>query len=183
MQLEAQCDCLRVEHVSAVAAERPVFAAMMAELVPGDTLVVVDLDRAFRSAIDAILTAQALRDRQIGFRVLNFPIDTTSEEGELFYTIVAAFTQFERRIISRRTKEGLAAARRRGVHIGRPRALSDGVITDAYAWIEETGHPCAYVAALLSVSRMTLQRGFRRLGLTYPIPSQPKGNPHDKHHL
>lgn len=169
LQLDADCDEMRVEHVSAVAAERPIFDRLMAELRAGDTLAVVDLDRAFRSSIDAIMTAQMLRERGVKFRLLNFPLDTTSEEGELFYTILAAFAQFERRIISRRTKEGLEAARRRGVRLGRPAQLSSETIADAHLWMAETGLPCAYVAALLGVTRLTLQRGFHRLGLTYPI--------------
>ncbi|MEO1406816.1 MAG: recombinase family protein [Pseudomonadota bacterium] len=169
LHLESECCEMHVEHVSAIAAERPVFNALMQDLRSGDTLVVVDLDRAFRSSIDAIMTAQALREREIGFRLLSFPLDTASEEGELFYTILAAFAQFERRIISRRTREGLEAARQRGSRLGRPSLLTSDVIRDAHAWIVETGLPCAYVAALLGVSRLTLQRGFRRHALQYPI--------------
>ena len=169
MQLEAECDELRIEYVSAVAAERPVFDALMLELNPQDTFVVVDLDRAFRSAIDAILTGQMLREHGVHFRVLSFPIDTASEEGELFYNILASFAHFERRIISRRTKEGLEAARRRGVRIGRPAHLSPETIVDAYDWMRKDDLPCRYVAALLGVSRLTLQRGFHRQGLRYPL--------------
>ncbi len=169
MQLEAECDELHVEHLSAVAAERPVFDEVIASLRAGDVFTVVDLDRAFRSSIDAILTAETLRERGVRFRVLSFPIDTSSEEGELFYTILAAFAQFERRIISRRTKEGMEAARRRGVRLGRPARLNADTIREAHGWMAETGLPCAYVSALLGVSRLTLQRGFRRLALEYPV--------------
>ncbi|MEM7530475.1 MAG: recombinase family protein [Pseudomonadota bacterium] len=169
LQLKDACDLLRIEHISAVADARPVFDGVLAELASGDVLVVADLDRAFRSAIDAIVTVQALRERGVGFRVLSFPIDTMSEEGELFFTILAAFAQFERRIISRRTREGLEAARLRGRRLGRPSVLSSDMIRQAHDWIAETGLPCAYVAALLGVSRLTLQRGFHRLGLVYPM--------------
>ncbi len=169
IQLEECCDELRIEHTSAVAKKRPVFDQLLQDLQSGDTLVVVDLDRAFRSAIDALLTAQNLRERGIAFDMLTFPIDVTSEMGEVFYGILALFAQFERRIIRRRTKEGLDAARRRGVRLGRPTKLSNKVIEDAYAWMQETGLPCRYVAALLGVPRLTLQRGFHRLGLKYPL--------------
>ncbi|MEM6914752.1 MAG: recombinase family protein [Pseudomonadota bacterium] len=169
LQLEEACDDLRIEQVSAVADARPVLEALLAELLPGDTFVVLDLDRAFRSTIDAILTAEALHALGIGFKVLSFPIDTATEEGELFFTILAAFAQFERRIISRRTREGMEAARKRGSKIGRPARLSTDVISQAYEWMVETKLPCAYVAALLGVSRLTLQRGFHKLGLVYPL--------------
>ena len=169
LQLDTRCDELHIEYVSAAARERPVFDRMLDDFTPGDTLVVLDLDRAFRSSIDAMLTAEMLMQRSIKMDVLSLPIDTTTAEGELFYTLVAAFARFERRIISRRTKEGLDAARHRGVRVERQRLLSRTVICDAHDWIAETGLPCRYVAALLGVSRVTLQRGFHREGLAYPI--------------
>ena len=181
IQLEECCDELRIEHTSAVAKERPVFDQLLQDLQSGDTLVVVDLDRAFRSAIDALLTAQNLRDRGIAFDMLTFPIDVHSDMGEVFYGILALFAQFERRIIRRRTKEGLQAARRRGVRLGRPTKLADTVIEDAYAWMLETGLPCRYVAALLDVPRLTLQRGFHRLGLKYPMEGEQRKRTFKEH--
>jgi len=177
VQLEEDCDELRIERISAVASERPVFDALLEELTEGDTFVVVDLDRAFRSAIDAILTAGTLETRGINFEVLTFPMSPTSDEGEFMYEVLALAAQFERRIIRRRTREGLDAARRRGVRLGRPPRMTDQTIRDAYAWMRDTKLPCRYVAALLGVPRLTLQRGFHRLGLTYPIETnQLKGN-------
>jgi DNA invertase Pin-like site-specific DNA recombinase len=170
IQLEAECDVLHVERISAIADERPIFDAVIAGLSPGETFVVVDLDRAFRSTIDAILTAELLRQRGVNFRILSLPVDTTTAEGEFFYTIVAAFTRLERRMISRRTREGMEAARRRGSRIGRPPRLTADTIRAAHSWMAETALPCRYVAALLGVSRLTLQRGFKRLDLAYPVP-------------
>ncbi len=174
--LEAECDHLYVEYVSAVADERPVFDAALAALSHNDTFVVLDLDRAFRSSIDAMLTAEALRQRGVKMRILSLPIDTATAEGELFYTMVAAFANFERRIISRRTREGLDIARKRGKRLGRPPCLTPETIQDAYDWMVEEGLPCRYVAWLLGVSRLTLQRNFKRLGLPYPIHHD-KGDP------
>lgn len=165
--LRAECDELYVEHVSAVAAERPVFDKLITDLNPGDTFVVVDLDRAFRSAVDAILISSALCQQGVKFKILSFPLDTTSDEGELFFGIVALFAQFERRIISRRTREGLEAARARGVTLGRRPKLTEQQIRAAYRQLTTLG--CKDIANGLGVSRITLQRSFRRLGLHYPI--------------
>jgi DNA invertase Pin-like site-specific DNA recombinase len=79
--------------------------------------------------------------------------------------MIAAFAQFERRMLSRRTREGIEAARLRGARIGRPLVLDDQTITEAYDYIAETGYPPPYVAALLDVSSATLKRGFERLGV------------------
>ncbi|MEM6275357.1 MAG: recombinase family protein [Pseudomonadota bacterium] len=167
-QLESECDEVSIEIAPGAARSRPVFDDVIASLKAGDCLVVLDLDRAFRSSIDAILTANILRERSVGFRILSLDVDTRTPEGEMFYGLVAVLAQYERRIISRRTREGLAAARGRGVRLGRPTRLQTDVIRDAHAWIAETGLPSRYVAALLGVSRITLQRGFRRVGLVNP---------------
>ncbi|MEP2987310.1 MAG: recombinase family protein, partial [Roseibium sp.] len=58
--LRGLCDELHIERLSAVSAKRPVFEALVAQLKSGDALVVWDLDRAFRSTIDAITTAEKL---------------------------------------------------------------------------------------------------------------------------
>jgi len=172
--LREECDVLHVEHVSAVAAERPVFEGVMADLVAGDTFVVLDLDRAFRSSVDAMLTAAELRNRDIAFRILSLQVDTTTPEGELFYTLLAAFAQFERRIISRRTKEGLTAAVKRGQRLGRPNALAEKQVAEAYRIIRDEGKPCHAVAADLAVARSTLERAFRQHGFAYPVQAKPK---------
>ena len=163
--LQESCDRLYLEQLSAVAGHRPVFDEALASLDAGDTLVVWDLDRAFRSTLDAILTAESLKTRGVGMHIMSLNIDTATPEGELFYTIIAAYAQFERRILRRRTREGIMAARLRGAQIGRPRALSDNTIAEAHSYIAETGYPPPYVAALLRVAPVTLDRGFRRLGL------------------
>lgn len=165
--LKDLCDDFRVEHISAVAQSRPVFNDVMAMLQPGDTFVVWDLDRAFRSTIDALTIMEGLRERGIHLHIVTMHLDTTTPEGELFYTVLAGFAQYERRIISRRTREGIEAARRKGKRIGRPPVLNDDTVRQAHLSIVEDGLPCRYVAALLGVSRMTLQRAFKRGGYTY----------------
>ena len=166
--LKGLCDELHVEYVSAVAGHRPVFESVMAKLSWGDTLMVWDLDRAFRSTIDALVTAETLRKRGVHLRIAKMNIDTGTEEGELFYTMIAAFARFERRMLARRTREGLAAARRNGTRLGRPPALDAETVTEAYVGYYRKGYPCRYIAFLLGVSRITLERAFHREGLSYP---------------
>ncbi len=169
LSLKESCDDIRVEYISGAARERPVFDSLIRALGAGDTFVVLDVDRAFRSAVDALVTAQTLRERGVGFDIINLPVDVQTDLGEILYGCLALFSQLERKTIKRRTREGLAAARQRGVRLGRPARLSDTTIREAHAWMNEIPLPCRYVAWLLGVSRLTLQRGFHRLGLEYPI--------------
>ncbi len=165
--LQGMCDEFFIEHVSAVAQARPVFDTVLKTLRAGDTLVVWDLDRAFRSTIDALLTMEKLLARGINMHIVTMHLDTTTPEGELFYTILAGFAQYERRILSRRTKEGIEAARRKGKRIGRPPLLDLKTVQQAHHSITKEHHTCGHVARTLGVSRMTLQRAFRRYDLSY----------------
>ncbi len=160
--LKTVCDEIYVEKISAVAKERPIFDLVMEKLEPGDTFVVWDLDRAFRSTIDAILEADKLRARSINFQICTLSIDTTEPAGEFFYTIMAAYGQFERRILSRRTREGMAAAKRRNKHVGRPRLLTDAQLKTAACWIESGQKQTGETATIFGVRSDTLRKALKR---------------------
>lgn len=122
-ELDAVCDDVYIETVSGAVKSRPVFEKVIRGLERDDTLIVLDLDRAFRSTIHALLTMEDLRERGVNLRILNLSLDLSTEFGEVVFGILAALAQFERRMISRRTKEGLAAAVKRGVVLGRPKKV------------------------------------------------------------
>jgi len=56
----------------------------------------------------------------VDFIAYNQHIDTTTPQGKLFFTITAAFAEFERSMISQRVRAGQATAKAKGKHIGRP---------------------------------------------------------------
>lgn len=161
--LRALCDELYVEKISATCKIRPVYRQVVETLQPGDTLVVWDLDRAFRSTVDALLEAEKLRQRGIEFQIVNLNVDTATPSGELIYTVMAAFAQFERSNLIKRTKEGMAAARKRGKHIGRPYKLHLEEIILAHSRIESGQSTLSEMAAEFGCSRETLAQGLRRV--------------------
>jgi len=160
--LKALCDELHIETISAVSAKRPVYDKVLKRLKSGDMLVVWDLDRAFRSVVDALTEAEKLRARGIHFQIANLSIDTSTPAGIFVYTMLSALAEFERRTLSQRTKEGMAAARKRGARIGRPRALTDRQLQDARQRIEIGGKSAASVAREMGVRQWTLSRSLRR---------------------
>nr|WP_260733871.1 recombinase family protein [Moraxella osloensis] len=89
----------------------------------GDVLVVLDLDRLGRLASELIKLIDELAEKDIGFKAINSPMDTTTPAGRAFLQIQAAFAEMERNIIRQRVKEGIAAARARGRKGGRPRIM------------------------------------------------------------
>lgn len=160
-QLETICDEIFIEDgVSACGKHRPVYDRVMREIQAGDVFVVLSLDRAYRSVIDALTELEHLHERGAEFYCLQQSFDTRTAEGRLLYTICAALAEWERMILSKRTREGMQAARRRGSVIGRPRKLTKRQIAWAREQIKEASR-CTSIAELsgkLDVSSQTLRR-------------------------
>jgi DNA invertase Pin-like site-specific DNA recombinase len=160
--LQGRCDRLFIETLSAVRPRRPIYDSVIESLRPGDTLVVWDLDRAFRSVIDAITQAERLRANGIEFEVANLQVDTTTPAGMLVYTVMSAFAEFERRMLIQRTKEGLEAARKRGKRLGRPPKLTPPQLAEARSRLSSPDETIVKVARELGVAPWTLSRALNR---------------------
>ena len=160
--LNTLCDEIHIEKISAVGKKRPVYNKVLKRLKAGDTLVVWDLDRAFRSTVDALLEAEKLRARGIEFQIVTLNVDTATPSGELIYTVMAAFAQFERQNLIKRTREGMEAAKRRGKHIGRPYKLKAQDVALAHAEIMAGRSTIRGMARELGCSRGTLSQALER---------------------
>lgn len=87
-------------------------------------ILVWKLDRGCSSVLDANTTLQNLRRWGVGLRSYTEPmVDTASGSpwGEMLFNLMATFAQFERSLLSERTRAGMARARVEGKHIGQPR--------------------------------------------------------------
>lgn len=156
------CDELHIEKLSAVSKCRPVYEMVMANLEPGDVFVIWDLDRAYRTTKDALNEIDRLKERGVSIRIASMEIDTSSPFGILLYTFIGALAQFERQLLSERTKQGIEAARRRGKQIGRPRKLSDQQLEEATLRIAKTGESYKSVGKCYGVSGWTLSRSIKK---------------------
>jgi DNA invertase Pin-like site-specific DNA recombinase len=128
-------------------------------LQPGNTLVVWKLDRLGRDLKHLINTVDGLRQNNIGFRVLSgagAEIDTTTSNGRLCFGIFASLAEFERELITERTKAGLAAARARGRKGGRPRKMTRTVLQMAMTAMADPDSVAADVARRLGITTTTL---------------------------
>lgn len=109
---------------------RPGLAAAVAAVELGDAagLLAAKLDRISRSVLD---TAKLMeRARRGGWELVtcDLAIDTSTPAGEATASMMAVFSQLERRLISQRTREALAVKRSQGVRLGRPSALPAAVV-------------------------------------------------------
>ena len=112
------------EKMTGTKADRPQFLMMMEALREGDTLIIDSFSRLSRSTKDLLETIETLKTKQINIKSIKESLDTSTPQGKLMLTMLAALSQFERDIIAERTVDGLKAARARGRLGGRPKANS-----------------------------------------------------------
>lgn len=103
---------------------RPGLTKLLRTLRRGDTLTVWRLDRLGRSLFELLKLIRDLNERGVEFRSLNENLDTSTPAGRLLLHVLASMAEFERSLISERTRAGMAAARARGSRIGRRPAMT-----------------------------------------------------------
>ena len=136
--------------------DRPALAELVDHARPGDRLCVTRLDRPGRSLKELLETVENLKRSGIHLVSLEERIDTTSAAGELVFHVFGAIAHFEHRLIAERTRDGIAAARRRGRNPGRT-PLSGETVTAANKLIA-TGITAGQVAKHLGIGRLTAYR-------------------------
>jgi DNA invertase Pin-like site-specific DNA recombinase len=160
----AGCYRVFVETASGARSDRPALERLLDQLRPGDTLVVWKLDRLGRSLRHLVDTETGLADSGVGFRSLQEAIDTTTPGGKLVFHVFAALAEFERDLIRERTSAGLAAARARGRHGGRPSVLTGHKLRVAQELYRCGEYSVAAIAKTLGVSRASIYRHLTRPG-------------------
>ncbi|MCP1469871.1 DNA invertase Pin-like site-specific DNA recombinase [Sphingobium sp. OAS761] len=170
LQIEAlkQAGCAQSfadQGVSGAACERDGLRDALAALEPGHVLVVWKLDRLGRSLRFLLDFIEGLHARGCGFVSLTEGFDTTTNTGKLVFHILAAIGEFERGLISERTRAGMQAARLQGRKAGRPSRLTEQQITEAQRLVSTERRPIADLARDLDVSYDTLRRNLRRFDL------------------
>lgn len=131
----------------------------------GDTLVVWRLDRHVRSLVDLLDILKQLAENGGKFHSLSEAIDTNTSEGRLVFHMMAALAEFERNLISERTRAGVAAAKEAGKQIGRPRALNDEQDRLAEELIVDEGQDHGSVAEQFDVHPKTSQGAIKQKGI------------------
>jgi DNA invertase Pin-like site-specific DNA recombinase len=119
------------EGISGATTKRPALLRCLKTLERGDSLTVWKLDRLGRSLRDLINILDDLKTRGVAFRSLTEAIDTHTPTGRAMWQMIGVMAEFERSLISERTREGVKAAKTRGVKFGRKHALTTEQIEHA----------------------------------------------------
>jgi DNA invertase Pin-like site-specific DNA recombinase len=143
--------------------DRSGLAKALEYLKGGDTLIVWKLDRLGRSLSHLLTTLTTLSSRGIEFRSLTEQYDTTTAQGRFMLHLFGALAEFERSLTKERIQAGLAAAKRRGRHGGRPTKLKVDQI-EAMKLALDGGASMGQVARAFKVDRETVRRTLARIG-------------------
>ncbi len=142
--------------------DRPHLLACLKALRKGeDTLVVWKLDRLGRNLKHLIEITNNLQTREIGFKVITGQgahIDTSTANGRLMFGIFATLAEYERELISERTKAGLVSARARGRLGGRKCKMTPTKLSLAQGALGNQDTKVSELCKELGISRQTLYR-------------------------
>ena len=160
---DAGCDKIFEETASGGSFQnRPVFKKMLDSLKKDDLVVVWKLDRLTRSLKDLLFLLEQLNTLEVHFLSLTEAIDTTTPSGRLLLQLIGSFAEFERAMVSERTKAGLDSAKRRGVFLGRPQVLNFQQREEIKQRILTGEWTQAEAARLFKVNRSTICRILQR---------------------
>ena len=135
------------------ARERLIEAARRREI---DVVLVWRLDRWGRSVTDLLATLQELEHLGVGFVSLTEALDLTTPVGRAMAGLLAVFAEFEKEILSERTRAGLAHARQNGIRLGRP--MTAGLQAAEIRKLHRAGVAKAEIARRLEIGRTSVRR-------------------------
>lgn len=160
---EAGCEKIYEEKMTGTKKDRPELNAMLEFIRKDDIVVVCELTRISRSTKDLFSLVEKIEEKGAKIKSLKESwIDTTTAMGQFLFTMFAGLAQFERDLISERTKESLRAKKAAGIKLGRPR-VDDEQLEKAVRLYMTKEFEIKEIEAMTNISRSTLYREIGRL--------------------
>lgn len=161
-------DYMYEEKLSGSSRNRPELEQLLRYVRDDDTVVVYSIDRLARSMVDLLNIVEEIKAKGASIRFikenLEFSSDKENHYAELQFTMLAAFAQFERKLIKDRQREGIEKAKARGVYKGRPETVDKDEI---YRLLTETDTSLKEIENIVGCSAKTILRVSKnRLGMT-----------------
>ena len=148
----------QIKEVGSGAAERELRETLLATARRReiDVVLVWRLDRWGRSIVDLVVTLKELDSLGVGFVSLTEALDLTTPVGRAMAGLLAVFAEFEKEILSERTRAGLAHARQNGKRLGRPPTAARH--TAEIGKLHRAGVSKSEVARRLQIGRTSVRR-------------------------
>ena len=141
--------------------QRPVLTECLAALRPGDVLVASSASHLSHSVTHFVSTVAGLGERGVGFRSLSEPALCTGVRVDPV-EVLAALEALRHRLVSVRTRAGMASASAAGKRPGRPTVMTEERVAMALE-LRNLGRPVTHIARVLGVSANSVQRALAPL--------------------
>ncbi len=156
------CHSIFQEKITGVATSRPQLDALLAQLRPGDTVVVARFNRLGRSSSHLLALLADFKERGVRFRALDADFDSSTLMGKFALGVMALVSELDRDGILERTADGRALAKMKGTHMGRPAGIKEGQL-DKVKTALAAGLSVAETVRLTGISESTVKRYRRKL--------------------
>jgi DNA invertase Pin-like site-specific DNA recombinase len=149
--------CLKTftDHSSSTTTLWPGWEQLMAYVRPGDTIVITELSRMFRSLAPLLEAVRLFEAQGVDLVSVREHIDTSTATGRCFTAIMGAIAQMERELKAERTAAGRVAAKGRGHTGGRPRTDPDKLEQARILYLH-SGKTAADMCRSVGIGRRTL---------------------------
>ena len=156
---ETSLDMLFTDRASGKDTKRPQLQAALNHVRDGDILVAHSMDRLARNVEDMLRLVRELNDKGVSVEFvkenLTFSAGSDDPRSTLMFTMLSAFSQFERALIKERQREGIALAKAKGIYKGRKPALSKDKVIELRKSVS-AGANKSKLAKDFGISRETL---------------------------
>lgn len=143
---------------------RPGITQLLQIIRDHDVVVVESISRLGRNTLDILNLIQLLHQKQIKFVSLKEQMDTETPTGRAMLQMMSVIAELERNLLADRVKEGIAASRRRGVTVGRPR-IAQEKLDIAIRMYQSGDYSVKEILATNQISSGTFYREVNRLKL------------------
>lgn len=173
--LDRQLDSLKAsgaeeiiqEKITGTKADRPELNRLLDKLRKGDVILIADLTRLSRSTKDLFSLVEQIEKKGANIKSLKESwLDTTTPQGKLMFTFMAGISQFERDLISQRTREGLEAARARGKQGGRKSKLDANKKKVIYELYQQKKTTVKDICDMFGITKPTLYKVIEEISYT-----------------
>ncbi|WP_121022798.1 recombinase family protein [Litoreibacter meonggei] len=142
--------------------KRPKLHQLLAQLTDTDVVYIYRTDRLGRSTSDLLTIVEKIKGAGARLVSITDGIDTgTGMVADMFLTLLSVVAQYERSLISDRTKSSLRVLKERGVELGRPRKVTPVIIRQVQAMHDDPEVSVKDVCASLGISRSSYYQALR----------------------
>lgn len=180
----AGCTQIYTEHASGAAIKNLTeLNKCIEESKPTDVIVVTELSRFGRSLKDLLTLLETLKAKEVGIRSLKEHLDTNTPMGYFIFQMLGGFSEFERNMISDRTKQALRHKKKSGVTLGKRPAFDEKEALKLWEEYYYTGISYRELAERHKVSISAVRNAVQKIEMALPKYQKLYAKPQFENHV